>query len=347
MVVKITETWDSFLDGFPNDKKDIYYTESYVKLYEDKESKAVTIVVEDGSNILLMPILSRKIKGFEAVSDDLYDFESPYGYSGPIANTNDVEWIHRALQEMEKCLREKHYICGFVRFHPLLNNQKYCKDVMQVLYDRQTIAIDTSQTEDEIWKTQIISKNRNMIRQAEKNGLVYKAEYDFSSIGFFIELYNKTMERLSADEFYFFDDIYYKKFVSGLNRQAFLGTVRKDEELICGALFMYSNDYGHYHLEGSNHQYSSLAANNFLLWNTACEMHKMGIKEFHLGGGYDSNPENSLFKFKRAFSNNIKEFYIGKWIFNKEVYEVIRNEWKANNPEKIATYGNRLLCYRY
>jgi lipid II:glycine glycyltransferase (peptidoglycan interpeptide bridge formation enzyme) len=229
----------------------------------------------------------------------------------------------------------------------LLNNADYCKEAMTVIYDRKTVYINTEDNADDIWAKQITSKNRNMIRKAEKNELVFKAEYDFASMKKFVELYNGTMKRLEADDFYFFDEAYYEKMEEDFKDHAFLGTVWLGEQLICSAIFFYDGVYGHYHLEGSNHEYSKLAANNFLLWNVAQEMHKLGVKKFHLGGGYDANPENSLLKFKKSFSPNEGDFYIGKWMFNQEVYNQVVADWVAKNPEKDAIYGNRLLKYRY
>lgn len=111
---------------------------------------------------------------------------------------------------------------------------------------------------------------------------------------------------------------------------------------------MYSEKYGHYHLEGSNHGYSSLGANNLLLWKTACEMRKMGVELFHLGGGYDSEPDNSLFKFKKAFSNNTQDFYIGKDIINRAAYQEICASWENRSSDsKIEKYKKFLLKYRY
>ena len=84
-----------------------------------------------------------------------------------------------------------------------------------------------------------------------------------------------------------------------------------------------------------------------MLWKVACEMHKEGVKEFHLGGGSNSDEENSLFKFKRTFSPNEKQFSIGKIIFNINAYNSICSEWAEKNPEKARIYKNHLLKYRY
>ena len=336
----ITESWNSYLDKFNSEKKDIYFLEEYVKLYENESGKALCAVCSEDENILLMPFIRKEI-------DSFYDFETAYGYGGPISNTDDAEWINKALCCMQAFLKEERYICGFIRFHSLLENASLCEKQINTFFDRNTVAIKTNLPEAEIWADQITSKNRNMIRKAEKNELIYKAEYDFASIDEFITLYNTTMRRLKAEDFYFFNNNYYKDFVDKFQGKAFLGTVRKEGKLICAALFMYSGNYGHYHLEGSNHDYSNLAANNLLLWKTALELGKLGVKEFHLGGGYNSDTNNSLLKFKKSFSNNLKKFYIGKWIFNPNKYMELKKSWSEKYPEKVNKYGRLLLCYRY
>ena len=336
----ITESWNSYLDKFNSEKKDIYFLEEYVKLYENESGKALCAVCSEDENILLMPFIRKEIDGF-------YDFETAYGYGGPISNTDDAEWINKALCSMQAFLKEEKYICGFIRFHSLLENASLCEKQITTCFDRNTVAIKINLPEAEIWANQITSKNRNMIRKAEKNELVYKAEYDFASIDEFITLYNTTMRRLKAEDFYFFNNNYYKNFIDKFQGKDFLGTVRKEGKLICAALFMYSGNYGHYHLEGSNHDYSNLAANNLLLWKTALELGKLGVKEFHLGGGYNSDTNNSLLKFKKSFSNNLKNFYIGKWIFNPNKYMELKKSWSEKYPEKVNKYGRLLLCYRY
>lgn len=340
MKTTIIENWNNYLDSLREDSKDIYYTEEYVKLYADAESCGQCIICEDEKNILLMPFIRRSIGGF-------YDFETAYGYGGPITNSNDRIWIKDAFEKMCDCFKRQKYVCGFIRFHPLLNNAKYCDGVISVIKDRKTISVKTDQEEDEIWKTQISSKNRNMIRKAEKKGLEYRAEYDFRSLDEFKRLYHSTMTRLHAEKFYFFSAEYYKTYIHALKGRSFLGTARLGGKLIGAALFMHSRDYGHYHLAGSDPAYSSLGINNFLLWNTIKEYRRIGIKEFHLGGGTGSSEDDPLFKFKSSFSCYKKDFYIGKCIFDEGAYQNICSVWEKENPSLIQSFGDRLLKYRY
>ena len=200
MQIELLKQWNIFLNNFPSSKRDIYFTEEYVKLYEDDNSEAVCLVISEEKNILLMPFIRR------AVFDSYYDFESAYGYGGPITNTDNSVWIQNALKKSIKYLKNMGFVAGFTRFHPVLKTADLCRDNFTVIDDRFTVSINTEENADSIWTNQIISKNRNMIRKAEKNGLTFEADYEFKELDAFISLYNTTMKRLEADEFYFFDD---------------------------------------------------------------------------------------------------------------------------------------------
>ena len=200
---------------------------------------------------------------------------------------------------------------------------------------------------EDIWMSQVTSKNRNMIRKAEKNGLQFRAEYDYISMKQFIGLYSKTMERLQAEEFYFFKNTYFEQYKRNFCGKGFLGVVSLNETVVGAALFMVYGKYGHYHLAGSDRNYSGLGINNFMLWNTAIEMKKQGVEVFHLGGGTSPETDNPLFKFKKAFSGFENDYSIGKWIFDGQKYEEIATAWETDNPDLIPYFGRRLLNYRY
>lgn len=359
MVFDILKDWDGLLELFPSEKKDIYFTKRYVGLYEADGREAMCVACQDGDKWMLMPFLRGKAGG-------RYDFETAYGYGGAIANSDDIAWCRSAFYRMCGYLRESGYVCGFIRFHPLMGNEALAGGCGQgdggavedeavrpdgkkagVLYDRQTIAMDTSKMIKDIWEGQISSKNRNMIRKAEKNGLEYKSEYQFDSMDGFVRMYQETMGRLHADDFYFFNEGYFKALPKALSGNAFLGTVRKGGRLVCAAIFLYSDVYGHYHLSGSDRGCPNLGANNYLLWKAACEMHALGVKEFHLGGGATPSPTDTLLRFKRAFSGNTKSFYIGKQVYDAPAYAALCKEWEGRDIEKAQRYSGRLLKYRY
>lgn len=344
MNAETRNNWNVLLENFQEIQKDIYFNEEYVRLYETSQEQAVCFVYNEEKNFFMLPYLLRECK--QIGQDIYYDFETAYGYGGPIYNTDNADFIARAWREFF-CYAKKHnYVAGFIRFHPLLRNEEHFSQIGQAINDRHTVAIDLSGSEEDIWKAEIHTKNRNVIKRGSKEGLVFTADYNFEQLPEFIELYNATMNKLGADPFYYFDDTYYHKLMT-TSKKAFLGVVKKGDQVIAAAIFFYSKCYGHYHLSGSDKNFLNLSPNNFLLWEAAKELRRQGIGVFHLGGATDSDENNPLLQFKRKFSKRLYDFHIGKVVFNPDMYEKLCTDWEKINPERSEGMKHILLKYKY
>lgn len=344
MKVELLPHWNEVLASLPRAEQDVYFREEYVRLYETETEKAFCVLCREEENILLFPLLRRS---FLFKGEIYYDFETAYGYGGPISNCHDKDFFEKALVALKSFCRESGFVAGFVRFHPLFQNQVGFETVGRVIEDRKTVAINLDQTMDEVWKNEIHSKNRNVIRKAEKAGCTFIVDDKYEHLKEFINLYDSTMDKLSADGFYYFDDAYYENLKRGIT-DSFLGCVQNTEgQIVSAAIFMYSGPYGHYHLSGSDKSQLAISPNNFMLWNAAIELQKRGVKRFHLGGGTNGDEENSLYQFKHRFSKDTCQFCIGKLIFNQDLYEAICADWESKNPGKAEHYKHHLLKYKY
>lgn len=339
----ISEHWNQYLSLYKPEQKDAYYTEEYVKLYETDSERALCYVYTEGDNCFLMPFLSRS---FSHNGETYYDFETAYGYGGPIYNTDDAYFIQNAWNAFMKYANDNHYVCGFVRFHPLLDNIGGFENVGKLFLDRKTVAIDLTEGIDAAWMNEIHTKNRNVIKKGEKSGLKFIVDDNYERLQEFIDLYNSTMDKLSAEDFYYFQNSYYENLKTNI-KDSFLGLVENQGKIIAAAIFFYSLPYGHYHLAGSDKTALSFSPNNFLLWNAAKELAGRGVKKFHLGGGTDGREDNNLFQFKRKFSKSEYQFSFGKLMFNQEVYDSVVAEWEAKNPDKVEKLKHLLLKYKY
>ena len=342
MNIEIVEHWDEVLDTFLPAERDIYFREEYVRLYETDTEKAVCCIVNDSEQMMLFPFLSRT---FDYRGQNLHDFETAYGYGGPIWHQADERFNSAALLMMVDELKRQNYIAGFVRFHPLLSNYKSFSEG-KLIEDRKTVAIDLSLEENEIWMQEIHTKNRNVIKKGEKSGLEFVVDNDYEYLPDFIRLYDATMDKLDAADFYYFKQQYYEEFVKTLPN-SFLGIVLYEDRVVSAAIFMYEGEYGHYHLSGSDVTALKLSPNNYMLWQAALELKRRGVKIFHLGGGTTSAENDSLFCFKSRFSKHTYQFCLGKMIFNDQVYHDICSEWGAKNPDKAEHYKHFLLKYKY
>lgn len=342
-MTEFTETWNQYFDLIPAELQDLYFREEYVRLYEIDKEKACCFVYQDGDSILLFPFLRREFQ-FKGIT--YYDFETAYGYGGPISNDHSDTFMTAALEAMSAKASSENFVCGFVRFHPLLENWDYFEKVGRLIMDRKTIAIDLSDGIESTWMNEIHTKNRNVIKKGEKNGLEFIVDEDFAYLTEFEDLYNSTMDKLEADGFYYFDPSYYDQLKNTIQNR-FLGIVKHEGQVVAGAIFFYQLPYGHYHLAGSDKLALKLSPNNYLLWEAAKELTRRGVKHFHLGGGTDGSEENSLYQYKRKFSKHEYQFALGKMIFNPSLYDDICAEWAAANPEKAVKMKNILLKYKY
>lgn len=338
-----TENWNKYLDNFQPENKDIYFKKEYISLYKTDNEVPSCAVITDSENIMLFPFLKRS---FEYKGKQYSDFETAYGYGGPIFNTKDCNFIEESVKLLYKKFVEYNYIAGFVRFHPLLNNYNSFNEIGTVILDRKTVAIDLTLSEEDIWMNEIHTKNRNVIKKAIKEDLKFVVDDKFEYLNRFIDLYNSTMNKLNADNFYYFKEDYYNNFIENIN-DSFLGVVLKKDKVISAAIFMYSGDYGHYHLSGSDKNYLKYSPNNFMLYKAALELKARNIKYFHLGGGTTSDENDSLFCFKNKFSKRLYQFAIGKLIFNDDIYKSLCEDWEKRWPEKTEHYKHYLLKYKY
>lgn len=343
MKSSLVKQWNSYLDSFPNQRKDVYFEEEYIKLYVTKNEDAVCFVCEEDDKIFLFPFLRRK---FEYEGIVYYDFETAYGYGGPIYNIIDAEFICRSLNVFKNYCISNNFVAGFIRFHPLLNNYRGFPSIGKLLFDRHTIAIDLTLSEKDIWLKEIHKQNRNTIKKGIKLGLEFIVDRKFDCLADFVRIYNNTMTKVDSDLFFYFQENYYNSFKTEI-KNSFLGLVSLKGVIVSAAIFFYSKDYGHYHLSGSDPDYLYTSPNNYMLYEALKVMKSLGLKKFHLGGGLNSDEQNSLYKFKSKFSKSKYDFSIGKSVFNQKIYDGLCDKWIENNPEKEVLLNHHLLKYKY
>ena len=343
--LKDKQIWHHYLSLIPVEQQDLYFTPGYYSLYQNNgDGEAFCIVFEKDGNIALYPFLKNPITplGYE-LDKEYYDIQGAYGYNGIISSTENPEFIAAFWEVFDAYCLENDIIAEFTRFHPLLNNQRLASPQMKTFFSRHTVSLDLSLSEDEIWKNQISSKNRNMIRKAEKEGVTIVESDDYET---FKRLYDNTMANLHAEEFYFFPQSYYEEYKQKFKDNCLLCFATLDGKVIAGSMFMFSDNYAHYHLSARDRDYSRYAANNLILWFAIRKAKECGCKWFHFGGGTTGAEEDSLLKFKKEFSKIETEFWIGKRVHNQRVYDEIVHQWKERFPESYEQYKVKLLGYR-
>lgn len=319
------EQWDEIVKSFQN--YDTYWLSGYVKAFKIHGDGEPLLIVYEGKltrgiNVVFKRDVS-KDKNFIGKLEEgrYYDFATPYGYGGWIIEGDGIDTL---FKEYEAWCKNEGIISEFVRFHPLVGNHENASESYEVIQLGEVITMDLTSPEV-IWAN-ITSKNRNMIRKAQKNGIkIYRGQYP-EIYKVFREIYNGTMDKDEADDYYYFGDGFYESVLSDLSQNAQVFYAVFENRIIAASIMLSANGYMNYHLSGSLREYQHLAPTNLLLYEAALWGCANGCKTLYLGGGVGSGEDN-LYKFKKSFyrEDDLKHFYIGKKIYKENIYQELVN----------------------
>lgn len=329
--------WKHFLELAVHD---FYHLPEYVSLSAKYErSQPIAFYGELDEAAFLVPLLTRKIPESLEAPDNWYDATTPYGYPTPLLippdDTSNLEIFLKSFQEMGAA---SGMISAFFRLHPLLpQNLDVLAKFGKVVKHGQTVYIDLSLSIEEMW-SQTRKDHRKDINKMTKLG--FQALIDnWSFFDKFIAIYRANMQRVSASEFYFFDESYFVDLRSILGDRLHLCTILSPEgEVASSLLFTAINGIVQTYLSGTFDKYLSLAPSKLEIDVVRRWAKENGHHVFHLGGGVGSRLD-SLFKFKSGFSNLRADFYTYRMILDMEKYKNLVRAWEQKYG-KLSYGGN-------
>lgn len=315
------DAWDQVAKSFRC--HDVYHLSGYVKAFQlHGDGEPMLFCYEDGQLRGINVVMKRDVAddpffAGQLPKGEIFDLITPYGYGGwLLEGEGDTAPLFQAYEEW--C--EKHNVVSeFVRYHPMLENAETTKPFYEVVELGNTVFMDLSSPET-IWAN-LTSKNRNMVRKAQKSGIeIFYGQFP-AIYKTFKEIYESTMDHDQAKDYYYFKDAFYDSIRNDLPNEAQVFWAELDGKIIAASIMLSANGYVNYHLSGSLREYQNLAPSNLLLYKAALWGCHHGYRSLHMGGGVGSK-EDSLYKFKSAFNRNeTRRFSIGKKIFLPELYE--------------------------
>lgn len=333
-----SEQWDAVVRSFK--EYDVYWLSGYVKAFKiHGDGEPMLFFYDSGETRGINVVMKRDVAKdgrFDGKIEEgqYFDFATPYGYGGWIIEGEKTEEL---FSTYENWIQKNGIISEFVRFHPMVKNHDASRSFYEVIQLGEVVHMDLSSPED-IWNN-IISKNRNMIRKAVKNGIkIYNGRFP-EIYEKFRTIYNGTMDKDDAEEYYYFKPDFYKSVLEDLSQNAQVFWAEKEGLVIAASIMIGANGYLDYHLSGSLREFSSLAPGNLILYTAALWGCANGYRTFYLGGGVGSG-EDSLFKFKRAFyKGDLNHFYIGEKIYDQKKYdELLGMRTEFENPGYFPKY---------
>lgn len=343
--------WDKTLKEFYKKNNDIFFHSKYFEIFEYSGYGTATAYIDkEDDKILFIPFLKNKIDSKLSNNEDLYDMQSPYGYSGIITNSNSVSFLDKSISKFINLCKKEKIICAFFRDNPLtqsFNEIKGLKKYFNVEFNRKINVLNLDQGIEDIWDFEFSSNCRNMVRKS-LNKYKYNISNQYSSYRSLIKFYIDNMKELKAEKYYFFNDKFFKKFYTNLKNNFFIVEARNTQnEIIASVLILFSDKYGHYMFSCRNKKFQDNSVVNSLIFHSIKELCERKISLFNLGGGITNSTNDSLFKFKSKFTKNSLDYNIASKIFIPEKYSDVCNLWKKKYHNAKTKHSNKILRYHY
>ncbi len=337
-------TWTKALSVFDHDT---YHSYAYSRLEATRyRAEPLGILTSQEDRAFFLPLLQRRI----APELDVTDATSPYGYPGPLYSpgaAEDNHFVRDSLEHAANALAEIGVCSAFVRGHPLLPcpNSKALPSLVQYTEHGETVWIDTSQTERLSWRG-VRSSDKNRINKALRNGVSAEIDDEWAALPDFLRIYATTMDRVNANDEYYFGADYFQGLRVALGRAAMLCVVRYEGEVVAAGIFLRHESVLQFHLSGSRTELKHLSPARVMVdhmrrWATA-----NGVRSFHLGGGLGAR-KDSLFEFKAGFSPLRATFWTWRLITSGKLFQRAVAHAEARSGRAIDPQAPFFPPYRF
>ncbi len=322
-------------------QSDVYFFPEYTwatRFMENEGRAFVALLIQDKKNFIIYPFYKKAIKLISSSSNtnSWYDISSPYGYTGPLIHADDGMAAIFYGKLYEWCNKEN-IVTEFVRFNPFLKNHIKARmsKFSKIETNSQVIYVTLSKALEDIVGG-FSSQHKRNLKIALKSDLTFKKVEDDGSLKKFIRLYYHTMERVGARSYYFFSHEYFKELKNLLKENFHLFAVSYSDRPVAMTICLGYKDKLHYHLGASDTKFLNLKPNNFIFFKIIEWAKTHNFKIFNFGGGVSSQDE--LFRFKSGFSKETIDFFTGKTVFNREMYNKLNEKYRKIKKLTVNQY---------
>lgn len=316
---------------------DLFFEPNYGKLYEEVENGVCEVYEFDHALGTVKHLFIKREVPIKIHGKKYYDIVTPYGYGGPLITAvqegKQLELTAAFTAAFQQYCDTHDIVSEFVRFHPILGNAQDFKGSYDVVFLRKTVGTNLRDYDDPV-QEEFSKSTRKAIRQALRAGVEYRVTVNPENLELFSEIYHINMERVHADSYYYFDNRYFSRCLDYFGKKTVLVEALFEGKVIGAEMHFFYNNLIHTHLSGTLSEYHHLSPVYVMTYAIATWGKENGMDLIHVGGGTTNDPADTLYLFKKKFGKNTEfDFYIGRKIWNKAVYQQLCEETNVEPEE--------------
>ncbi len=310
LVERIRE-YNVFLDRYNLKENDIsiFFTKNYMDYLCGKRGEFFYVV----SKKYAIPVVVKK----------KYFFKYAILVFQPIVITSEEnnESQRNFLDSVVEFLKKKHRIHWI---NPTSAYTTFCEHPSNSKYiPFGNCVIDLFEDEELLFK-KMDGKHRNVIKKAEKDGVVVKYGYNEELLRDYLVLDKQTWDRSNSKGHSY---EYYEEIIKKLPSNTIIFMAYYEDEPQASALFYYDNDVCYY-MYGATANKPHTGANNYLHWLAIKYMKEKGTHYYSFVGYRYAVDKNSKYegiqRFKSRFGGVVVPGYMFKVVCNKFYYNLYK-----------------------
>lgn len=318
---------------------EVYHTWHYHSLNTDGEP--VLFVYKESEDLFIaLPVIKRSIK-----NSTFFDMTSVYGYAGPVSNQDFSALSNETIAQFKMAfldfMHHEKAVSIFSRLHPFMDQCRLLANIGGIKSNGKTIYMDLTRPVEEQY-SRYDKRLLRQIRSLRRSSFRIKETRKQADVQKFAEMYRKNMDRLNASAGYYFDEAYFTALINAKDSENKLILIYDHSRPICGALILLSDNIIRNHLSATDEDYLKESPSKLLTDEISNIGRKLGKRIFHLGGGVGGK-EDSLFQFKRHFSDLLAEDNIWCFISNQDAYDDLVMQTRGS----VNAQSNYFPSYRY
>lgn len=301
--------------------REVFAHPEYVALYAGPHDRALCATASHNGSYVLYPFLLRCLGTLPYCPPDLRhasDIATPYGYGGPFLC--GPQWSEASVRAFWAAF--DHWAAEQAVVSEIVRLSLYPDTLINYVGNRNVQAENVVRaigSERELWH-EFDHKVRKNVNRARASGVVIEKDEQGYRFEDFFSIYQATMHRRNARQWYYFAREYFERIHRNLKGQfiyfhaLFKGAVISTELVLLSRTRIYS------FLGGTDSDWFHLRPNDLLKFEIINWARAAGKREFVLGGG--SAPQDGIHRYKLSFApNGSVPYRIGSRIFSQNCYD--------------------------
>lgn len=318
---------------------DFFHLAAFHKLKEMRgEGSAVMLVYREGNYMMAFPLLLRNVDLPFLGETDLKDATSVAGLAGPVASTPDLpdDVKKRFHQHLQDFFEQNNILTVYSRLNPLMNQPALLEGYGEVVEIGVTQAIDLTSPPD-VQFARYRRNHRRDIKRLQSSGFVCE-KVGVKYLDDFMHVYIDTMNRLDADEAYFFEKSYFKYLMQEMSDVMHLFICRDGETVTSGILCSACNGIIQSYFGGTASEYIKLAPAKLLYDAIRVWGNGIGAKTFHMGGSIGGK-RDSLSDYKMGFGAREHVYSTWRHVVDQNTYNnICQASWQQADEKPDTSY---------